>query len=291
MIKKNHAEGTCPMRGMIPGILGATLLLVIVNLVMGFNMNKQIKDLYKSQIGQLGGVEVLNTLSEKLWDTAAYQQAQVENIQEYLSQMGDLIGEDTGAAQPSQPSSNNKSFNIDQLEQVIGNQHIMGNPDGDAVLVVYADFLCSYCNRLHNDGTIEAIAAENDNVAVVIKHVALFGDQSVPGAKAAYCVSQLGTAEQYFNLIDAGYDAQVQSADGALALATGVGISEKDFTECYNDKATTDAVNAIYAEGVSSFGISGTPATVVINKTTGAYQLVGGALPKASFESTISAVL
>lgn len=281
---KNSSEKcncTANTSGITLGVVIALGILVVINTIGAFVTKQKVNELYQIQLGQIGGSEVLKEISEQLWDTQAFKDYQKEATTNYLSQMKEMIGAQGGQAtdntQGAETPTNTQTKEIDAatLEALTKDNYYLGNPEGDILIVTYADFLCGYCKRLHDDNTLKQIVEENDNVGIVFKQVALFGEQSVPGAKAAYCIQKAEKPDQYWKALDKGFENQIQDEAGALALAKEVGVKESDFTACYQDAATTDSVHAIYSEGAAKFGISGTPATVVINKTSGKYELIG----------------
>lgn len=69
-----------------------------------------------------------------------------------------------------------------------------------------------------------------------------------------------------------------------------MGLDENKFSSCLDDQMTATVVNGVYPAAATKFGISGTPASVVINTTNGKYEVVGGAVPKSMFEEAVKKV-
>ena len=67
------------------------------------------------------------------------------------------------------------------------NTPVIGNPDGEIVLVEFFDFSCGYCHRLYP--ALKNIIAKNPNVKVLAKSLSFVSPVSGYAAKAAFLFS------------------------------------------------------------------------------------------------------
>jgi protein-disulfide isomerase len=172
------------------------------------------------------------------------------------------------------------------LEPVTGDEWIRGDIENAAVVLVeYSDFECPFCSRHHP--TMEQVMDEyGDDVAWVYRHFPLsFHAEAEPSALAAECVGNLAGNDAFWEFADAAFDNNDSLSDDLyLELALEAGVSESDFTECYENETYASAISDDQSSG-SAAGVSGTPATFVNGV------LVSGAVPFESFASLIDAEL
>ncbi|MBT4856722.1 thioredoxin domain-containing protein [Candidatus Uhrbacteria bacterium] len=173
-----------------------------------------------------------------------------------------------------------------ELAPVTGDEWIRGDIENAAVVLVeYSDFECPFCSRHHP--TMEQVMEEyGDDVAWVYRHFPLsFHSEAEPSALAAECVGNLAGNDAFWEFADAAFDNHDSLDDDFyLEQALELGVSEADFTECYeNDTYAADIAED--QASASKAGVSGTPATYVNGV------LVSGAVPFESFASLIDEIL
>lgn len=162
-------------------------------------------------------------------------------------------------------------------EEPIGDKWIYGNPKARFTLVEYADTECGYCKKFHSTpkGIVDA---SKGNVNWQFKHLAILGTTSVRKAEAAECVGeQLGNRAFWAFMNDV-----YHTSGDITSLARGVGANNQEFQSCiaegrYRQQILDDA------EYAKSQGLTGTPATMVVDNQTGRMQLLGGAQPAQAF--------
>lgn len=187
---------------------------------------------------------------------------------------GDDAGDYTGSATAG------------SLAAVTGDEWIRGDlENASVVLVEYSDFECPFCER-HHPTMQEVMDTYGDDVAWVYRHFPLsFHPDAKPAANAAECIGHLAGNDAFWTFTDAAFARQDELGDDLyLEIAKSVGISESDFTECYENETYADAIQEDYKSG-SQAGVTGTPATYV-NGT-----LVSGAVPFESFADLIDSEL
>ncbi len=139
------------------------------------------------------------------------------------------------------------------------NTPVIGNPDGEIVLVEFFDFSCGYCHRLYP--ALKNIIAKNPNVKVLAKSLAFVSPVSGYAAKASLAAAEQGKyAEMYTALFEAKGPMTEESVDAAAA---SIGL---DMTK-YKADINSDKVNSIMASFSDLAGkiqVNGVP-TMILN--------------------------
>lgn len=165
-----------------------------------------------------------------------------------------------------------------------GGKWLYGNPEARFTLVEYADTECTFCKRFH--GTPKGIVdASNGNVNWEYQHLTVMGERSVIQAQAAECIGeQLGNQGfwVYLGEIYQRTSSNGQGAGDLRALAAEVGADTTEFDRCVASGQYIEDIQAATASA-RAMGITGTPATVVVDNYTGETQLLGGAQPTEAF--------
>ena len=76
---------------------------------------------------------------------------------------------------------------------------VMGNPQGEVVLVEFFDFSCGYCHKLYP--AIKNILAKNPNVKFVTKELSFVAPISSYAARAAHAANKQGKYDVMYNAL------------------------------------------------------------------------------------------
>lgn len=171
-------------------------------------------------------------------------------------------------------------------EQVAGGKHIYGSQNARFTLVEFSDLECPYCKRFHNTPK-QLVDESNGNVNWEWMHLPLsFHNPAAQyGAEASECVADLNGNRSFWAYISEYYDhtrGNGQGAQDLALLAANIGVDQDAFRRCmtegrYRSKVQEDANKA------ASLGVSGTPATFLVDNLTGKSQMLGGAQPAEAF--------
>lgn len=74
-----------------------------------------------------------------------------------------------------------------------GNAPVIGNPEGDTVLVEFLDYNCVHCKSM--ESAVESLIKENPSLRVVIRQYPIFGDESFLAAQVALAAEKQGKFE------------------------------------------------------------------------------------------------
>lgn len=170
--------------------------------------------------------------------------------------------------------------------------HVKGSLDADIILLEYSDLQCPFCQSFHS--VIEqAVNDYNGKVAWVYRHLPLetIHPQALPAALAAECVNEFAGKDAFWKFVDEVFADQDNNItdDGLKKVATSLGVSEKDYSECIVSNRHNNTVQRQAGEGEEA-GVTGTPATFVINKK-GEMWLIPGSTSIDSLKQTIEEAL
>ena len=138
------------------------------------------------------------------------------------------------------------------------NAPVIGNPEGDVVVVEFFDYRCSYCKKVVND--LRQVVEEDGNIRLVMKEFPILGPESQLAARAALAsVKQDRYEEFHFAMMTA--RSQINEAS-IMAIAETSGID----TERLKQDMDADEITAMLQKNyelAQSLGIRGTPAFVI----------------------------
>jgi len=160
--------------------------------------------------------------------------------------------------------------------------HVLGNPKADVVLIEYSDFECPFCSR--HIPTMEQIVDEyGDQIALVFRHFPLsFHQEALPAAVASECAAE---QDKFWEFHDELFANNTRLGDNLYEeIAEDLGMDVSDFTDCLDDNNYETQIKAEMAAGAAA-GVSGTPGTFVNG------ELVKGAVPYDSFKSIVEQAL
>lgn len=194
-------------------------------------------------------------------------------------------------ADPAVPSDNTAKVN-----PVTETDHIRGNLDAPIKIVEFSDYDCPFCSRFHDTmkDVVEKYGPEN--LAWVYRHFPL--EQLHPAAPgvslASECVADLGGEEAFWKFTDSYYEKR-GSGDKTSheilvpQLAVAAGVSESEFTECFESQRFAENVKEDIDNAVATGG-RGTPWAILIGPSGKTYP-INGAVTQGTIEQLITTAL
>ena len=138
---------------------------------------------------------------------------------------------------------------------VMSTDHVRGNSDAKVSVIVYTDFQCTYCARLH--ASMHTLVGETD-IRWVNRHFPLESHlQAANAAEAAECA---GVQGKFWEYSDALFEsARKLEGDTRLTrIASGLGLDTKVFAACLSSRQFSSRVSAQRQDGRNR-NITGTP--------------------------------
>ncbi len=195
------------------------------------------------------------------------------------------------AAGPNQPAAEKVS-----LDPVVAEDHILGSPNAELIIVEYSDTECPFCKSFH--ATMHQIVDEygkDGKVAWVYRHfpIVQLHSKAPKEAEAVECAAELGGKSKFWDYVDEVFK-RTNSNDSLNPaelpkIAKDLGLNVASFNECLSSGRTKTIVDANYASGQRA-GVQGTPHSVILNKKGETFPMEG-ALPYSSVKGVIESLL
>jgi len=175
---------------------------------------------------------------------------------------------DTGTAEATPPAGDDVSNSDDA--------NYFGQDESPLKIVIYTDFLCGACERVHSEvePELRQLYVATGKAEIEIRLLgAMDPVDSMRAAEAALCAGDQGKFSEYtdalFNAYGEQEDITVFSVEALTELAVELGLDEAAFASCLNsgakeaqveenmDMAQTDGVSTLPAFVVGDFKIEG----------------------------------
>jgi protein-disulfide isomerase len=154
---------------------------------------------------------------------------------------------------------------------------VMGNPEGDVVVVEFFDYQCGYCKRMF--GPLMDEVQRDGKVKLVMKEFPILGPVSVVAARAALAAREQG---KYREMHTALMELHGQlTEDAVYAVAEDVGLDVDQLKKDMESAEIADILQANY-DLSEQLDIRGTPAFVIGD------ELVPGAISKEALADLIA---
>lgn len=176
------------------------------------------------------------------------------------------------------------------------NDHILGNPNADLIVVEYSDTECPFCKNFH--GVMQQIISEygkDGKVAWVYRHMPLeqLHKKAMKEAVATECAAEIGGKAKFWDYINKIFE-KTPSNDGLdlgelPKIAKEIGLDITSFNNCLNSGKYEEKLKQAVKEAVEA-GAEGTPYSVILTKNGDTYP-IPGFIPYTELKSVIEGIL
>lgn len=182
------------------------------------------------------------------------------------------------------------------MRPISSEDHILGNPNADVIIVEYSDTECPYCKQFNT--TLRRVMdeyGETGKVAWVYRHFPIdsLHPKARKEAEALECANELGGPEKFWAYENLIYDTtnSNNSLDPAQLpiMAKTVGLDVSTFNSCLSSGKYADKVQADYEDAINAGG-RGTPNSILVSKD-GTKTVVQGAQPYENLKNILDALL
>lgn len=163
----------------------------------------------------------------------------------------------------SNPSSSGKATAVKEDASIIDNNKmfVMGNPDAKVKIVVFSDFLCPYCAKLHEQ--LGGILAKDSNKVAINIRTFIIHDGAALMSQAAYAAGQQGKFKEASDLIFSKYTESTE--DNMVKMAEELKLDTGKFKNDMNSDTAKKAVETDNADA-QKLGLQGTPSVFINDK-------------------------
>ena len=148
----------------------------------------------------------------------------------------------------------------------------LGSPDAKVKITEYASFTCPHCAHFHEANMAKLKAEYIDTGKVQFTYREVYFDRY--GLWAAM-IARCGGEMKYFGISDRLFETQSEWAasndpkvvvENLKKIGRAAGLDDAQMDACMQDKATAEALVAMYQKNFEADGVEGTP-TLFINGT------------------------
>ncbi len=179
------------------------------------------------------------------------------------------------------------------IGQIKSGSYFIGNPNSKIIWIEYTDLGCFYCQKLHEDGTIQTVLESYpETLAKASNHyISVWGEPSRQAAEMLECVGEAAGADAFNQVFDALFAAKKYDEDFVKEEAQKAWVSAWQIDSCMEVGDTAAKVKTEMDTGNQKFGITGTPGNVIINTETGEYEVIPGAYGADRFKEVIDSLM
>lgn len=193
---------------------------------------------------------------------------------------------------PSNNNNNSSAQNLSLSSLVASGSAYKGGTSAPVTLVEFGDFQCEFCDRyaLDTEPQIDQQYVATGKVAVVFKHFAWYGSDSVSAAQASQCANDQGKFWQFHDTLyknQKAINSGWASVDNLKKFAQQIpDLNSTQFNSCLDSNKYLSQVKSDKALA-ESLGFSGTPGFIVEKSDGSSPVKIPGAYPIATFQQEI----
>jgi len=181
----------------------------------------------------------------------------------------------------------------DLLEKIKANTYSKWNKDAKVSWIEYSDLECPYCAKLHNSDVPSNIETNyKDSVNKYFNHFPLeFHKNAQAAAEVLECLWEQKGSEAFYKLMGNAFKAEKSDKGFLISEAVKLWADKATLEKCVSDEKFKEKISNQQSVWASSFGITWTPASVLVNNTTWEYEVISWAYPYKDFQTTIDSLL
>lgn len=174
--------------------------------------------------------------------------------------------------------------------------HILGNPNANVVIIEWSDTECPFCKRFHETmNQVMSQYGKSGDVAWVYRHSPI--DQLHPKARkeaeALECAGEQGGNDAFWKytnkLMELTPGNNGLDAEMLPKIATMVGLDAAKLSTCVASGKFAERVQRDFENGANA-GVRGTPYSIIWNRKTGMQKPLSGAYPFENVKTLLGIV-
>ena len=193
---------------------------------------------------------------------------------------------DEGARGATYQEFSIESVNLGEVLSVQDTDVVRG--DSNILLVEYSDLDCPFCARFH--GVAQGLV-DDGVVAWVYRHFPLSSHPNADdGAAIAECVRIHEGDDAFVSYIDSAFERRVSSVAGYESLGAEHGLTSGQISECLDPDSEAFQIVEGHFEEAARAGVTGTPGSFLVNRSTRQYAVIPGALSREQLEQYVEGI-
>lgn len=164
--------------------------------------------------------------------------------------------------------------------RIAADDHVLGNADAEVSIITYADFECPYCGVFHE--TLMELRKRNGgsdfNVVLRQYPLTVIHDRAYMLASATECAAQSGGEGMFWLIVGRIFASDDPTTSFVIREARTLDINLSRFRRCVSNDGAAEKIESDISLGNKS-GVTGTPWTAVVNRRTGRFETLSGAVP------------
>jgi len=205
----------------------------------------------------------------------AKQQAAIKAmVREYILENPEILPEAVEKLRAKQMAAAMEGIKPELFKPFPG--AVLGNPDGDTVLVEFSDYACGYCRRSVQD--VEELIDGDSDLKVVIRELPILSEGSVKAARMALAAAQQGKFGAFHRAM---YETGKPTDENIEKAARMAGLDLDKARKAAQSAAVTAEIEANHALA-GKLQVDGTPAWVTDR------EVLQGAVGKRAIEAALA---
>lgn len=181
----------------------------------------------------------------------------------------------------------------DTLNKIKTNTYLSWNKDAKITWLEYSDLECPYCAKLHNsDVPSKMKETYGDKVNKYFNHFPLdFHKNAMPWALILECLGEQKWSDAFYTLIEKAFKDEKSDKDYLISEAVKLWADKTKLESCVTEEKYKEKVSWQQSIWASTFGITWTPGSVLVNNETWEYEVISWAYPFESFKAIVDEFL
>ncbi len=179
---------------------------------------------------------------------------------------------------------------VSLVNEIRENNHIKGEEDTQLTWIEYSDIDCPFCQQQSRDWTVDQVIGDYEwQIWYVYQNYPVQSQQSEMWANALQCASELASdGESFFGFKNWIYALEnITNRTRWEDVAEENNIDVDELNNCIDEERYQDEINDQENTGRGQFGVTWTPANIIVNNETGEFVLMSGALPAGEYDDVI----
>jgi protein-disulfide isomerase len=252
-----------------------------------YGLQRAILDIEYQKVGGKYNYDLLNQAQRIQFEQS------IPQLKQFISTNG---GDVSSTGESTSPSQN--VLDPKKILQIQSGAAIEWNKNAEITVIEYSDMECPYCIKQYHDTKLKEklLAQYPGKVNFVFKnHRGVDHPGTEKKALAALCAQKVwgdSAYISYYSAIMSGTlsQANIYPVDSLAKLALDQKLDVKSWQSCIDSRDMLSIFEAQTKEAYE-YWLDGTPGTLIINNTNGAYTTITGAYPYTAFTQKIDTLL